>query len=115
MSLALLERSLGERPLVTMDDIERALQSGRGHVLTTAHSAIFVTVDYHQYAGERVANVGPAHGDLEEIIAALPHLESWARDEGCTQAHVHGRRGWARALKTHGYDEYQTITRKLLD
>ena len=115
MKLADLEPALGNRPLVTMDDLAKAVQSGFGHVLTTPRSAIFVRVESFLTVGERVATVGPAVGNLAEIIEALPHLEQWARFEGCTQAHVIGRKGWERALKAHGYEHYETVTRKLLD
>lgn len=110
-----LKGALGERSLVTIDDLRRALEAGVGHLLTTQQSVIFVSVDDHLRAGERVVNVGPAAGNLEEIMEALPHLEDWARQEGCSQVQVHGRRGWVRALRGHGYDEYQTTVRKLLD
>ncbi len=110
-----LKGALGERPLVTIDELRRDLVAGVGYLLTAPRSVIFVTVNDHLRAGERVVNVGPAAGDLEEIIEALPHLEGWARQEGCTQVMVHGRRGWVRALAKHGYDEYQVLTRKLLE
>lgn len=109
-----LMEALGERPLVTLDEICDDLRLGRGHLLTTPRSAIFVNVDSYLRAGERVANVGPAAGDLNEILEALPHFEEWARSEACTQVHVHGRRGWVRALAKHGYEEFSVITRKIL-
>lgn len=114
MTLADLGAALGERSLLTVDDLKEAMRNG-AHLLTTPRSAIFVSVNDYEAARERAALVGPAVGNLAEILDALPHLEEWARGEGCTQAHViAGRKGWARVLKAHGYEEYSTTMRKFL-
>lgn len=113
--IAVLQHALGRRSVLTLDDIAEAVREQRGHVLTTDRSAIFVGVHEYPRSGERVAEAGPAVGDLNEILAAVPHIETWARAHGCTQAHVHtGRIGWERKLRTQGYEIYQTVLRKLL-
>jgi hypothetical protein len=110
-----LKLSLGPRSLVTIDDMRAQIAASQGHCLTTPRSVIYVTIEDYERSGERVAQVGPAAGDLDEIMEALPHMEAWARAEGCTQVQVHGRRGWVRALTASGYEEHATIVRKLLD
>ena len=109
-----LEEALGHRPLMTLNDMVAELGLGHAHMLTTAKSLIYVRLDQPVLSKERGVLVGPAAGDLNEIIEALPHLEEWARGEKCTQALVTGRRGWVRALAPHGYEEYATVLRKLL-
>lgn len=110
-----LRLSLGSRSLQTIDDLRAQMAAQRGHCLTTPRSVIYVTVEDYESSGERVAQVGPAAGDLAEIMEALPHMEAWARGEGCTQVMITGRRGWVKALEASGYEEHATIIRKLLD
>lgn len=44
-------------------------------------------------------------GDLDEIIAMHAGLAAWARAQGADHATLHGRRGWHRLLKRHGWRE----------
>lgn len=54
-----------------------------------------------------------AGGDLNEIIALMPGLESYGRALGYTFATVDGRKGWDRVLRPYGYlrvgDELQKV------
>lgn len=42
-------------------------------------------------------------GDLDQIRAAMPHVEEWAMAQGCTRVIIDGRKGWQRALSDQGY------------
>lgn len=101
-----------ERPLYTMVDVEAALRNGHATLHVGRRSFLLIAVEDEGSAGERIADVWLAGGDLEEIQAVLPTIEDWARAMGCTQAWIDGRRGWARALP--GYQEMTTRVRKLL-
>lgn len=113
---AALRQALGgDRPLLTLEDLLDEVASEHGRFLYPgARSVIFVHEVIYEGTGERVIEVGPAAGDLEEIAALLPAMEKWAADHGCTQVHLVGRRGWVRALAQHGYEEYATVVRKVL-
>lgn len=117
-ALALLAPGLeAERPLLHLADIADMLSRHEqtGAVLYTGErSAIFTWVEACA-DGELVLHVGPAGGDLGEIMAALPELEARNRARGITQIMVTaGREGWARMLKPHGYEHYSTTLRKII-
>ena len=112
MSLTLAEDA---RDVLTADDFRERLETGAATLWQTPRSAIMLQRTAYHRSGEVVMEAGPASGDMEEILAAVPRLEDWARSIGCTQVHVHaGRRGWERALKAQGYEVHQVILRKLL-
>lgn len=52
----------------------------------------------------RTLHVWLAGGDLKEIVSLTPGIAAWGRMMGCTEATINGRRGWARVLKTHGFE-----------
>lgn len=63
--------------------------------------------------GARVLHGLIAAGDLQEISGALiPAAEAWGRGVGLSHAIIESRPGWARALKSSGYDVHQIAVRK---
>ena len=112
MSLTLAEDA---RDVLTPDDFQERIDSGAAQLWQGERSAIMLQrTEYHR-SGEVVMEAGPASGDMDEILAAVPRLEDWARSIGCTQVHVHaGRKGWERALRAQGYEVMQVILRKVL-
>lgn len=107
--------ALGDRSVITLEDLQAELDTGSAQLCEFAHSAIYLRRVSYESAGEVVLTAGPAGGDLEEILEAVPRLEEWAKQIGCTQVHVHaGREGWARPLKEQGYEIYQIVLRKIL-
>lgn len=113
-ALALLVKSLGGDALLSADDIKAQVAAGRGQIWTGEKSAIFTLIE-DLSTGERVCSVGPAGGDLQEILAMMAPLEAWAKAIGCTQTIVYaGREGWGRVLREHGFAHFQTAYRKVL-
>jgi hypothetical protein len=105
------EEALQNNPLLTMDDLQSMLESGRGCLWSGARSAVFVRLTDTDHG--LIAEVGPAGGDMEEILAGVPKIEEWARNCGAKQALVwSGRMGWARALKPQGYELWDVVIRK---
>jgi len=43
--------------------------------------------------------------NLDEWVKWLPIVEDWARESGCDEMRIYGRRGWARKI---GYTEVYT-------
>lgn len=81
------------------------------------------------WAGERACMVTQLHrtadgavfifvwlggGDLRELLAMRPVLESWGRQHGATSARIHGRLGWSKLLRPFGYAEAGGELRKAL-
>jgi len=63
--------------------------------------------------GARAVHGLVAAGDLEEIRSMLiPAAEAWGRRAGMRHAIIESRPGWARALKTSGYEIHQIAVRK---
>ena len=102
------------RPLWTFGDVICDIRDGRAFLMEGERSAVVLTLGDYPSAGEKIAEAWLAGGDLEEIAAGIAQLEAWAKAQGCTQAHVTGRRGWLRTLAPHGYGHYATTVRKLL-
>ena len=56
-----------------------------------------------------------AAGDMGRIANELiPLAEQWGRQQGCTGASIASRPGWARTLKSQGYEPHQLTLRKAL-
>ena len=112
--IELLRPALGERPIYTLQDVEKEIAEGRSFLWAGERSAIAVSVNDHS-TGERSLDAWLAGGDLREILSAVQPIENWARTAGCTQIHVNGREGWARVLASRGYRPWTYTLRKLLD
>ena len=104
----------GKRPLWTLEDVVADISSGEAQLWTGQRSCMVTAITPFEGAGEKICEAWLAAGALDEIEEAIPQLEAFARANGCTQAHVTGRKGWVRALAPHGYEHWATIVRKLL-
>jgi hypothetical protein len=109
-----LKAALGERPVLTEQDIADMVGTGEAREWPLPSGGILVRqIPYD--SGEVVLHGGPAGGDREEIIGAIPRIEEWARGNGVTQIHVHmGREGWRKDFAAMGYEVYQVIMRKVI-
>ena len=57
---------------------------------------------------------GPGQA-LDEITDTLiPKAEAWGRSIGCVLAIIESRPGWARRLRSQGYEPHQVAVRKAL-
>lgn len=96
----------------TIESIETSILAGRAH-LFGGEGYCFV-VEVAEYPTEKACQIMWAAGTLPEIIAGLPQLERWARDNQCTEMLVEGHPGWARALRNDGYRPWSVTVRKAL-
>jgi len=103
-----------KRPLWTLDDVCHDLVNGDARIWLGRKSCMVTVESDYPRSGERLIEAWLAGGELSEIVETIPRIEAYARMQGCTQAHVSGRRGWERVLGPHGYDHYATVLRKLL-
>lgn len=102
-------------PIHCAADFADMVEDGRAVMWCGERSAIITRINDHQRTGARVLDVAPAGGDLCELLRMAPLIEAEAAAHGCTQSLVTaGRRGFARALKTQGYEEVAVILRKVL-
>lgn len=92
---------------------ERILE-GRARMFATDTAALVVELRLFP-GGALDAHTLIAAGDRDEITGPLrEQAEEWGRLQGCTAAVVESRPGWAKALKSHGYELSQVTTRKEL-
>ena len=66
--------------------------------LWPSENAALVT-QVQNYPKCRVLHVYLAGGDMQEIIALIPHIERFAQDVGCQKMTLAGRKGWERIFK----------------
>lgn len=55
-----------------------------------------------------------AAGALESVLTLIEEAEGWAKAHGITFAGIASREGWARVLKSKGYEPHQIELRKEL-
>lgn len=119
-----------------VEDVEKALIHGSGSVTSYglfiqclasqaqcwvreddfgSYKGIAITRFEQQEATKLLAITAIAgEGWFEWGSDALKILEDFARAYDCKKTIVYGRKGWARALKKHGYSEpYITLTKEL--
>jgi len=60
--------------------------------------------------GRKVCVVGTFAGDGWKD--ALPQIEQYARQEGCSAVRIYGRHGWVRQLRDRGYTQPWVVMEK---
>lgn len=88
----------------TIYDVIDAIIDGTVQLWVGERSAMVTHI--RDYPSGRGCVIWLAGGDLDEILAADQIIADYAREKGCVQVELHGRRGWERSLKPLGY-EYQ--------
>lgn len=82
----------------TIDDVRNYVLSGDMQLWPGERSAIVTQIS--QFPQRTVCTVAFAGGDIDELKAAAPGIEAWAKRSGCDLIYTIGRHGWARALAT---------------
>lgn len=97
---------------ITWLDFEVA--QGRAWPIIGENAALIVEVRSYP-GGVSVAHGLIAAGDLEEIVNELiPAAEAWGRSKGCKYGLIESREGWAKVLKSHGWETHQVAIIKSL-
>jgi hypothetical protein len=85
-----------------IEDVERLIGEGWAHFWPGRRCA--VVTELYRYPRLTACNLWLMGGELKELLALRPHIEDWARAQGCTRILGGGpRRGWARVLAPVGY------------
>lgn len=108
-----LRSALGERPIYTLEDVEKEIAEGRSFFWSGEKAALVVSVNDHS-TGERSLDCWLGAGNMTELMAQIEPIERWAKAAGCTQIHINGRKGWERMFAPHGYEPWTITLRKLL-
>lgn len=111
--MELIERALSYDLYNDLEAILAAIAGGKIQQWIGERSFLLTEIRDHPKC--RSLQVVLAGGDLDEIITTLrPEAEQYGREMGCTRVHIEGRRGWAKALKSHGYTPKTYICEKAL-
>lgn len=97
----------------TIEDVLALIESGRALLLAGERSAMVCEVA--TFPRMKSFHVWLAGGDLDELRnAADTQLVELARQCGCSQISITGRRGWVRALRDQGYvEKFTTVVKEL--
>ena len=80
----------------------------------TLHGVAITRILTHKQYKELVIVTTTSDGWFEHGPEILDLLEDFARGVGCKYTSVYGRKGWARVLKKHGYEEpFTTLMKEL--
>lgn len=83
----------------SLEDVRAQIASGHAQIWP-AEKAVVVT-EIRVHPRKKVCNFWLAGGDLDQILDMLPHMESWAKDNGCDATTLNGRVGWKKVLKDY--------------
>lgn len=100
--------------LYSIEHLDSLVYSMRAQVFFGDEAAIVAEIKEYP-TGARVIHGLVAAGDLVEIVERLiPAAEDWGRELGCILAIIESRHGWAKILKSQGYEPHQQAVRKVL-
>lgn len=85
----------------TLDDLIDAV--ARGHMQSWHGLNSLLITELVCYPRKKMLRVVIAAGDIEEILAMIPTVESWSKLQGCGGVLFTGRPGWKRVLDRYGY------------
>lgn len=86
----------------TFDDVCAAVLQQRARFWPLKNGCMVTEIlDYPQ---QKHYHMWLGGGDLEEILSMHPQVQQAALEAGCTHMSVTGRRGWAVALRSHGWE-----------
>ena len=85
----------------TFEDVAAGIESGRMQ-LWPADDGCIVT-EIVVYPQRKVLNGFLAGGEMARVRDMVPHIEEWARMQGCAATELTGRKGWERVFGPMGY------------
>lgn len=95
---AAMDRAEGE---ADWNELMRELDAGRAQLWAGDRSCMVTQL--HNAGSGVFIFVWLGGGDLAELLAMRPVVESWGRQQGATSARINGRLGWSKVLQPHGY------------
>lgn len=96
----------------TFRDVVDLLLTGQATLWSDTDSAAVTIVQHHPRGKAYILWL--AAGDLSQIMRMEPLIFCHARELGCKTVELHGRPGWAKALKKSGYTKEKVSMRTQL-
>ena len=93
--------------------LDNEVRQGRFRIIVGEEAAIVFGLRFYPTGAKDVEGLIAA-GDLNEIVEVLiPQAEEYGRSIGCVGAIIESREGWAKVLKSRGYEPHQVALRKV--
>ena len=113
--LSALRYSNGER---NFKDVMNELMSGEKQIWVHTTDDKFnatVSTEVIDFPGKRTCMISYLGGDhILDCLDDIGTIELWAKENGCKDIQVIGRKGWCKALKKFMYNERYTVIGKEL-
>jgi len=98
----------------TLEWLDRQLLDGEAFFICTPNAAIIYELKTYPTGAQDIHGLIAA-GELSDIRDVLiPVAEDRGRSLNCVGALISSREGWAKALRSSGYEPYQVTIRKSL-
>lgn len=94
--------------LYSLEYLDWLVVNGHGKFWSCGTAAIIAEIKTYPTGAKAVSGLIAA-GDLNDIATVLiPLAEQWGRENGCIFGMIESRPGWAKRMKPHGYEVFQT-------
>lgn len=106
----LIKRALDRGSNYTLAEIRKGLKAKEMQLWAWGEDAALVTTIQNRDDKRWCLLLALGGENMEEWREFLPILDAWAKENGCQELRIYGRRGWAKL----GFDiEYTKLVRKL--
>lgn len=99
--------------LYSIEWVDAQVWSGAFRLFASANAIIAVELKPYPTGAIELHGMFAA-GDMAEIVELIERAEDWGRSMGCIYATISSRPGWAKVMKTKGYEVDQVMIRKVL-
>ena len=93
---ALIEDVLKREGSFCLSDIEECLRTRQAQAWSDEGSIAITYVS--DFPLQRILNLWLIAGDFQTIMKNQSKVFQWAKDRGCNQAQLEGRKGWSKML-----------------
>lgn len=83
----------------SVDHVLEKVRQGKAQMWAGSESVGITEVI--QYPQKKVCRIWLAAGDMDELKAMEPDVAQWARENGCSELTIEGRKGWAKVWKSY--------------
>jgi hypothetical protein len=96
-----------------IEDVKAALLSGQAQLWYDGGKGAVIT-EIVEYPRKKICQVWLGVGELDTVLAFEPRILAFAREQGCNELRMLGRRGWAKPLTATNWTTELTEFRKIL-
>lgn len=83
------------------EDIAHGVYTGMMQLWPTPRGCLITEIVV--FPKKKILNIFLVGGELDQILEMHESVIAWAKSQGCSSLTGHGRKGWEKALKDHGW------------